>query len=137
MLDILKQLVESKLFHASRLELHVVPKHKTLALNGFIRLRNYASIENEDARFTGEESRQIKVALRKTLGSDCIIEVKLEPNVQQFKGGAYFFSITRNFSDKKDLDLQLAQMIEDGTLSDHAYHVHSKWAGLISGGHAH
>ncbi len=137
MLDLLRALVESGLFHASRLELHVVPKHKTLALNGFIRLRNYAPVKNEEERFSGEESRQVKAALKKVLGKEVVIEVKLEPNVQQFKGGAYLFSVTRTFSDRHDMDLCLAEMIDDGTLDDHVYHVHSKWAALISGGHEH
>ncbi len=137
MLDILHALKESHLFHASRLQLDVVPKHKTFALNGFIRLRNYAPIENEDERFLGEESRQIKSALKNVLPNDLVIEVKLEPNVQQFKGGAYLFTITRTFKDRHAMDLQLAEMIDDGTIDEHIFHVNSKWASEISGGHTH
>ena len=138
MLDILEALKSAALFHASRLELFVVPKHKTLALNGYIRLRNYGLIANEPERFTGEESRQIKAALRRILPEGLVIEVKLEPNVQQFKGGAYLFTVTRTFSDRSKMDEQLACLIGDGTIDDHVYHVHSKWAALISGGgHVH
>ncbi len=139
MLDILHALKESHLFHASRMQLDVVPKHKTLALNGFIRLRNYEPIppEKQDERFLGEESRQIKAALKKSLPKDLVIEVKLEPNVQQFKGGAYLFTITRTFSDRHAMDLQLAEMIDDGSIDEHIFHVNSKWASEISGGHMH
>ncbi len=139
MLDILHALKESNLFHASRLQLDVVPKHKTFALNGYIRLRHYEPIplDKEAERFLGEESRQIKSALKNVLPNDLVIEVKLEPNVQQFKGGAYLFSITRTFKDRHAMDLQLAEMIDDGTIDEHIFHVNSKWASEISGGHVH
>ncbi len=139
MLDVLNALKQSHLFHASRLQLDVVPKHKTFALNGYIRLRNYEPIptEKESHRFLGEESRQIKTALKKVLPKDLVIEVKLEPNVQQFKGGAYLFTITRTFPDRHAMDFSLAEMIDDGTIDEHVFHVHSKWAAEISGGHTH
>ena len=139
MLDILSALKESHRFHASRLELHVVPKHKTLGLNGYIRLRNYAPLTaaKETKRFLGEESKQIKAAVKSVVPKECVIEVKLEPNVQQFKGGAYFFTITRTFATKKELDRTLAEMIADGTIDEHIFHVASKWAAEISGGHTH
>ncbi len=133
MLDILSALKKSRRFHASRLQLDVIPKHKTLSLSGFIRLRHYAPMEDEGERFGGAESRQVKAALSETLPADCIVEVKLEPDVQMFKGGAYLFRITRTFDSVADLDRQVAEMIGDGTISEHIFHIASKWASEISG----
>lgn len=135
MLDVLEDLKTARRFHASRLQLDVIPKHKTLSLSGFIRLRHYAPIppETQSERFSGEESRQIKAALQACLPKDCLIEVKLEPDVQGFKGGAYLFRVSRTFDSKADMDLHVAKMIDDGTISEHIFHVHSKWAAEISG----
>lgn len=137
MLDILHALKESRRFHASRLQLDVIPQHKTLSLSGYIRLRTYSPIADEENRFTGEESRQIKEALRQTLPKDCLIEVKLEPNVQMFKGGAYLFRISRPFNSKTDMDREVAEMIDNGSISEHIFHIASKWASEISSGHDH
>ncbi len=133
MLDVLSALKKSHRFHASRLQMDVIPKHKTLSLSGYIRLRHYAAMEDEAERFGGAESRQVKAALLDVLPKDCLVEVKLEPDVQMFKGGAYLFRISRRFDSKTDMDLQVAGMIDDGTIDEHIFHISSKWASEISG----
>ncbi len=136
MLDVLESLKAARLFHASRLQLDVIPKHHALSLSGFIRLRHYAPIENDEERFSGAESRQIKAALKSFL-PDAVVEVKLEPDVQGFKGGAYLFRISRTFSTKDEMDFAIGKMVQDGTIEEHVFHVNSKWAAEISGGHEH
>lgn len=134
---ILDALKHSPLFQVTQLEIRVLPKYQTLALSGFIRLRNYGPISDEGERFEGAESRQIKSALEQLLSKNLVIQVKLQPDVKQFKGGAYLFSITEKFQSNAEKQEEIAKLRQLGIIDEHVYVVAKSWADEISGGHSH
>lgn len=129
-------LKESQLFQVTQLQVRVLPKYRTLALSGFIRLRNYGPLPNDD-RFEGGESNQIKVALHGILPKHHVVQVKLQPDVQQFKGGAYLFSVTEKFSSNQEKQEEIAKLRQLGVIDEHVYVVDKTWADEISAGHSH
>ncbi|MBI4360556.1 hypothetical protein HY572_02160 [Candidatus Micrarchaeota archaeon] len=135
--DVLDALKHAQRFQVTQLQIRVLPKYQTLALGGFIRLRHYASIQDESERFEGGESRQIKSALEEILPKHFVVQVKLHPDVQQFKGGAYLFSVTEKFASNAAKQEEIAKLRQLHVIDEHVYVVDKSWADEISGGHSH
>ncbi len=138
MQDILSALEKSGLFHAKGLELLVSPASNTITLAGYISLRKYGKISDEQKRFEGEEAKQIKAALEEAVPKGCAVHVKLQPEALKFKGGAYHFTLACPHKSAESLQKELSVLLAEGAIGEHVFPVSKGWAARISGeGHPH
>ncbi len=119
-----KDFMDSPYISHTHLELKVMPKFNSLALIGFVELKEYSPLAPGEDKYAGGHARQIKAFLRGLAeGEKLLIEVRNGPCLRLAKELCHEFSATHNLATPAELDAELAALRADGFLGSHTYPV--------------